>query len=150
MPEIRLFGIRHHGPGSARSLRAALDAFRPDCLLIEGPPDAEALIPLAAGAGMVPPVALLVYRPDRPRDCAFFPYAAFSPEWVALQGALAAGVPVRFIDLPHAVQLADGFGPPGAAAEGAAPIDAEPAAAAAGTAPVDAVQGAPRDAPEGR
>lgn len=148
MPEIRLFGIRHHGPGSARSLRAALDAFRPDCLLIEGPPDAEALIPLAAEAGMAPPVALLVYRPDRPRDCAFFPYAAFSPEWVAMQGALASGLPVRFIDLPHAIQLADGFGPPGDATEGAEPIDAEPVASAAGTAPSDDPPDAPQDAPQ--
>ena len=68
MPDIRLFGIRHHGPGSARSLRAALDALNPDCLLIEGPPDADALIPLSLHAAMAPPVALLVYRPDRPRD----------------------------------------------------------------------------------
>lgn len=125
MPDIRLFGIRHHGPGSARSLRAALDALNPDCLLIEGPPDADALIPLAAHEAMAPPVALLVYRPDRPRDCAFFPFAAFSPEWVAMRFGVAAGASVRFIDLPHAIQLADGFGTPEAPPE-AAPIDAEP------------------------
>ncbi|PXW54795.1 DUF5682 family protein [Methylobacterium sp. B4] len=125
MPDIRLFGIRHHGPGSARSLRAALDALNPDCLLIEGPPDADALIPLAAHAAMAPPVALLVYRPDRPRDCAFFPFAAFSPEWVAMRFGVAAGATLRFIDLPHANQLADGFGAPDAPPE-AAPIDAEP------------------------
>ncbi|MFF8799557.1 MULTISPECIES: DUF5682 family protein [unclassified Methylobacterium] len=125
MPDIRLFGIRHHGPGSARSLRAALDALNPDCLLIEGPPDADALIPLAAHEAMAPPVALLVYRPDRPRDCAFFPFAAFSPEWVAMRFGVAAGASVRFIDLPHANQLADGFGTPEAPPE-AAPIDAEP------------------------
>ncbi|MGE7154483.1 DUF5682 family protein [Methylorubrum rhodesianum] len=130
MPDIRLFGIRHHGPGSARSLRAALDAFTPDCLLIEGPPDADALIPLSLHAAMAPPVALLVYRPDRPRDCAFFPFAAFSPEWVAMRFGVAAGASVRFIDLPHAIQLADGFGEPDAASE-AAPLDAEPVAEAA-------------------
>jgi len=112
MPDIRIFGIRHHGPGSARSLQAALDAFAPDCLLIEGPPDADALIPLAAHQGMTPPVALLVYRPDRPRDCAFFPFAGFSPEWVAIRLGLAAGAEICFMDLPHAIQLADGFGKP--------------------------------------
>ncbi|MER2250917.1 DUF5682 family protein [Methylorubrum podarium] len=125
MPDIRLFGIRHHGPGSARSLRAALDALNPDCLLIEGPPDADALIPLSLQEGMTPPVALLVYRPDRPRDCAFFPFADFSPEWVAMRHGIAAGASVRFIDLPHAHQLADGFGVPEDAPD-AAPIDAEP------------------------
>ena len=124
MPDIRLFGIRHHGPGSARSLRTALDGFAPDCLLIEGPPDADALIPLSLHEAMAPPVALLVYRPDRPRDCAFFPFAAFSPEWVAMRFGVAAGATVRFIDLPHAIQLADGFG---SAPEGeAAPIEVEP------------------------
>lgn len=130
MPDIRLFGIRHHGPGSARSLKAALDALNPDCLLIEGPPDADALIPLAAHEAMAPPVALLVYRPDRPRDCAFFPFAAFSPEWVAMRFGVAAGATLRFIDLPHAHQLADGFGAPEAPPE-AAPIDAEPVSEAA-------------------
>ncbi|MCJ2031727.1 DUF5682 family protein [Methylobacterium sp. J-043] len=128
MPDIRLFGIRHHGPGSARSLRTALDGFAPDCLLIEGPPDADALIPLSLHEAMAPPVALLVYRPDRPRDCAFFPFAAFSPEWVAMRFGVAAGATVRFIDLPHAIQLADGFGAPEAA-----PIDGEPVAEAAET-----------------
>lgn len=118
MPEVRIFGIRHHGPGSARSLRAALDAFRPDCLLIEGPPDADALIPLVADPAMAPPVALLVYRADRPQTCAFFPFAAFSPEWVAMRHGLDHGATLRFIDLPHAIQLADGFEARGEAPEG--------------------------------
>ncbi|WP_232631316.1 DUF5682 family protein [Methylobacterium sp. Leaf118] len=144
MPDIRLFGIRHHGPGSARSLKAALDALAPDCLLIEGPPDADALIPLAAHAGMAPPVALLVYRPDRPRDCAFFPFAAFSPEWVAMRHGLAAGATLRFIDLPHAIQLADGFGASPPPPE-AAPIEAEPVAEAADTPPEP--EHGPRSAP---
>lgn len=42
---IHLFGIRHHGPGSARSLCEALEALRPDAILIEGPPDAESVLP---------------------------------------------------------------------------------------------------------
>ena len=41
-----LFGIRHHGPGSARSLRLALEALKPDIVLIEGPPDAQEVLPL--------------------------------------------------------------------------------------------------------
>ena len=125
MPEVRIFGIRHHGPGSARSLSEALDAFAPDALLVEGPPDADALIPLAANAGMQPPVSLLVYRADRPRACAFFPFAGFSPEWVAIRHALDRAVAVSFMDLPQAIQLADGFGPQLPATE-VAPVDAAP------------------------
>ena len=104
---IHIFGIRHHGPGSARSLRAALEQLRPDIILVEGPPDADALIPLAAHPAMQPPVALLLYVPDQPRRAVYYPFARFSPEWQALQFGLAAGIPVRFIDLPQAHQLAE-------------------------------------------
>ena len=48
MTSTVLYGIRHHGPGSARSLREALTGLEPDVVLIEGPPEADALIPLAA------------------------------------------------------------------------------------------------------
>ncbi|HEU4994210.1 MAG TPA: DUF5682 family protein [Gemmatimonadaceae bacterium] len=103
---IRVFGIRHHGPGSARSLAAALDALEPDLVLIEGPPDADDLIALAGSAGMVPPVALLLYAPDEPRRAHYYPFAVFSPEWIAIQHALRRKVPVRFMDLPAAHALA--------------------------------------------
>lgn len=104
--KIKIFGIRHHGPGSARSLLGALEELRPDVVLIEGPPDAEALLPLAACEGMQPPLALLVYDPETPRRCAFYPFAEFSPEWQAIQFALARGLPVRFMDLPQTHELA--------------------------------------------
>ena len=101
-----LYGVRHHGPGSARSVRAALAAQRPDVVLIEGPPEADGLVELAADEQMRPPVALLGYVPGAARQAAFWPFAVFSPEWQAIRYALAAGVPVRFCDLPAAHQLA--------------------------------------------
>ncbi|MEU5444459.1 DUF5682 family protein [Streptomyces griseofuscus] len=101
-----LLGVRHHGPGSARAVRAALDAARPAAVLIEGPPEADALIPLAADPELRPPVALLAHAVDEPGRSAFWPFAAFSPEWVAVRWALEHGVPARFIDLPAAHTLA--------------------------------------------
>ncbi|MGW1668854.1 DUF5682 family protein [Streptomyces sp. NPDC002324] len=101
-----LLGVRHHGPGSARAVRAALDAARPRVVLIEGPPEADALIPLAADEDMRPPVALLAHAVDEPGRSSFWPFAEFSPEWVAVRWALAHGVPARFIDLPAAHTLA--------------------------------------------
>ncbi|MFE9772511.1 DUF5682 family protein [Streptomyces sp. NPDC005931] len=95
-----LLGVRHHGPGSARAVRAALDEARPGVVLIEGPPEADALIPLAADEGMRPPVALLAHAVDEPGRSVFWPLAEFSPEWVAIRWALEHGVPARFIDLP--------------------------------------------------
>ncbi|MFE0426826.1 DUF5682 family protein, partial [Streptomyces sp. NPDC058953] len=101
-----LLGVRHHGPGSARAVAAALAAAAPDAVLIEGPPEADALVALAADEGMRPPVALLAHAVDDPGRAAFWPFADFSPEWVAIRWALAHDVPVRFIDLPAAHTLA--------------------------------------------
>lgn len=103
---VTVFGIRHHGPGSARSLGLALRELKPDAVLVEGPPDADDLLALAAHTSMRPPVALLVYPPDEPKRAAFFPFAEYSPEWQAIRYALETEVPVRFMDLPQAVQLA--------------------------------------------
>lgn len=127
----RVFGIRHHGPGSARSLRLALARFRPDMILIEGPADADPLVGLVAAEGMAPPVALLAYVPDAPAKAAFWPYAVFSPEWQALRYAADNEVPVRFCDLPASVTLAtedepgDRFDPLAALAEAGGYDDAE-------------------------
>ncbi|MCT6778619.1 DUF5682 family protein [Streptomyces sp. CS7] len=101
-----LLGVRHHGPGSARAVLAALRAARPAAVLIEGPPEGDALLPLAADPHMRPPVALLAHAVDDPGRASFWPMAAFSPEWVAIRWALDHDVPVRFIDLPAAHSLA--------------------------------------------
>jgi len=100
MAAPHLFGIRHHGPGCARSLVRAFDALRPDCVLIEGPSEAEGQLQSVAAEGMCPPVALLSYCPDEPRLAVYHPFAEFSPEWQALRWAVAGNVPARFIDLP--------------------------------------------------
>ncbi|WCH93757.1 DUF5682 family protein [Streptomyces moderatus] len=103
-----LLGVRHHGPGSARAVRAALDAARPLTVLIEGPPEADVLIPLAADEAMRPPVALLAHAVDEPGRSAFWPLAEFSPEWVAIRWAVEHQVSARFIDLPATHTLAWG------------------------------------------
>jgi len=105
---VHLFGIRHHGPGSARSLRQALEALQPDILLVEGPADKAVadLLPLLNHSEMQPPVALLVYIPDKPKYAVYYPFAIFSPEWQALQYGLSRSIPVRFMDLPQTHQLA--------------------------------------------
>ena len=128
-----IFGIRHHGPGSARSLLRALGAFKPDAILVEGPPDADGLIAAAAHAGMQPPVAILVYNPKNLEQASFFPFAEFSPEWQAIQYSLANNIPVRFMDLPMSMafglrepdaQMSLEIAPPPAAEAGADPFRA--------------------------
>jgi hypothetical protein len=102
----QVFGIRHHGPGCARSLRAALEAWRPDVVVVEGPADAEEALELAKREELRPPVALLVYAADEPSEASYYPFAEFSPEWQAIRWAHAAGVPVRLMDLPQTHQIA--------------------------------------------
>ncbi|MFE4311274.1 DUF5682 family protein [Streptomyces sp. NPDC056891] len=101
-----LLGVRHHGPGSARGVRAALEAAQPAVVLVEGPAEADALVELAGDPDMRPPVALLAHAVDDPGRASFWPMAAFSPEWVAIRWALDRGAAVRFIDLPAAYSLA--------------------------------------------
>jgi Family of unknown function (DUF5682) len=104
--EIRIFGIRHHGPACARSLVQALNKMQPDIVLIEGPQDAGEIIPLAIDKEMKPPVSLLVYVPDKPSYAVYYPFAEFSPEWQALHYALTHEIPARFMDLPMSMQFA--------------------------------------------
>ncbi|MEQ8975748.1 MAG: DUF5682 family protein [Coleofasciculus sp. C1-SOL-03] len=105
---IHIFGIRHHGPGCARSLCHALHNLNPDILLVEGPPDGDGMLSLVTHPQMQPPVALLVYRPDQPQKAVYYPFAIFSPEWQGINYALTQGIPVRFMDLPLVHQLAGG------------------------------------------
>lgn len=105
--EVRVLGVRHHGPGSARTVREVLGRFEPDALLVEGPADADPVTALAASDDLVPPVALLAYGVDDPKKSVFWPMAAFSPEWVAIRWAVRRRVPVKFIDLPASIVLAD-------------------------------------------
>ena len=106
-PALHIFGIRHHGPGSARSLRQAFESLKPDAILVEGPPEADDVLPLLAHEQMTPPVAILVYVPDDPRRAVYYPFAVFSPEWQAIHYALTHNIPVRFMDLPQAYQLGE-------------------------------------------
>ncbi|AEV87579.1 hypothetical protein ACWT_6567 [Actinoplanes sp. SE50] len=118
MPE-RFYGIRHHGPGSARAVVRELTAQQPTVLLVEGPPEADELVRWVAGSDLEPPVALLGYAVDDPGRAAFWPFAVFSPEWQAIRWAVDNEVPVRFFDLPYAYRVGDEDGGP-------APAEASP------------------------
>ncbi len=103
---VHLLGIRHHGPGSARSVLAALDELQPDAVLVEAPADVESALRWIGDPGLVPPVALLGYVANEPSRAIFAPFASFSPEWQAVRWANARDITVRAIDLPMAVTFA--------------------------------------------
>jgi hypothetical protein len=103
---LHLLGVRHHGPGSAALVCAALDRLDPAVVLIEGAEEGDALLPYVSLPGMKPPVAMLFYAEDDARAAIFAPFAEFSPEWQAMRWAASRRRPVRFIDWPAAVSLA--------------------------------------------
>jgi hypothetical protein len=80
-----------------------LDQLRPDLLLVEGPPEAESMLPWVGTADLVPPVAVLCYDEAHPSHAVFYPFAEFSPEWQAISWANRNHVPVRLMDLPVAI-----------------------------------------------
>lgn len=102
---MQVYGIRHHGPGSAQSLQKALEQQQPDCVLIEGSPNADDLIRDVLHLGLVPPVAMLLYNPKNLQEASYYPFTEYSPEWIAMQYAVQKGTRVAFMDLPQSLQF---------------------------------------------
>ncbi len=119
---VHLLGIRHHGPGSARSVVRALDELQPSVVLVESPAETTSAFSWVGDPGLEPPVALLGHVVDDPRRAAFAPLAAFSPEWQAVRWANEREVPVEAIDLPLANTLAASLDDD-ELIEGGAPLD---------------------------
>lgn len=74
-------------------------------MLVEGPPEADAMLQWVGHAALKPPVALLCYQPDDPQRSVFYPFAEFSPEWQAILYARRQNIHVRFMDLPAGNQM---------------------------------------------
>lgn len=104
--QVTLLGIRHHGPGCAHALTAALEQLKPDLILLEGAAELQDSWALMAAEGMTPPVAQLVYDPQQPRRSVIYPWASFSPEWQAMRYAIAQGVDLQMMDLPVSSRMA--------------------------------------------
>jgi hypothetical protein len=114
------FGVRHHSHTVARHLASALTARKPKpkIVFIEGPHQANELVPFIVDARTEPPVAIYSsYRDDNnvlglngilspaieipARFASWYPLTSYSPEYVAMKTAAALGAEVVFIDLPH-------------------------------------------------
>lgn len=100
---IHFAPVRHHSPACAAALRALIRAVRPAAVLVEGPDEFDALIPLLLDPATRPPVAILAQsRVDNGAvRSVFYPFCDYSPEWVALHEGRAAGAQLAFIDQPR-------------------------------------------------
>ena len=108
MPELFTYGIRHHGPGSARALRRALARDLPEVLALEMPADLASALEHVGDRGLRPPVAIVAYDPKDVQRALYYPLARFSPEWVAVRWAVDNEVPILPADLPAALMMAGG------------------------------------------
>ncbi|WP_258047212.1 DUF5682 family protein [Streptomyces sp. SM13] len=98
-----LIGVRHHAPSLAAALPELLDAAAPDVLLVELPAEFQPWLSWLAHEETEAPVALAAVPAAGPageRGPAFYPFADFSPELVALRWAARKGVPAVACDLP--------------------------------------------------
>lgn len=106
---VLYFPIRHHSPACAFHLKKTIAAYEPDCILIEGPENAQDQIPVLAHKDTKAPVALYYFYKDsrglvsgeKEDYRCYYPFLDCSPELVAMREAAAAKIPAYFIDLPY-------------------------------------------------
>jgi Family of unknown function (DUF5682) len=103
---MHLFPVRHHSPRASAVLRGFLDAVQPEVVLVEGPSDATSLVEVLVDNDTEPPVAILGFRTDGTPGSSLWPFASYSPEYVAIQWAVAHGRRAAFIDIPTGTSLA--------------------------------------------
>jgi hypothetical protein len=103
--QLHLLGIRHHGPGSAKSVQKALEEIQPDVILIEGPQELDSLLPYMEEEGLCPPVAALIYNPKNLHQAVYYPFTDFSPEWRTFLFARKNQIPILQMDLPQSLSL---------------------------------------------
>jgi hypothetical protein len=112
---IHFVPVRHHSPACALALQALIREVKPAAVLIEGPDDFDALLPLLLDPATRPPVAILAQAAQAAGDDAplagvrsvFYPFCEYSPEWVALHEGSAAGATLAFIDRPWHAERPD-------------------------------------------
>lgn len=97
---LQILGVRHHGVGSAKYVLEALEAIKPDIILVEGAPELDSVTEWVSHKEIKPPVSVLAYNIEEPTQAVFYPFTTFSPEWQAIQYALKKQVKVKMLDLP--------------------------------------------------
>lgn len=103
------FPIRHHSPVCAYHLKKAIEEYRPDCILVEGPVSANRLLDLMTHEDTRAPFAVYYsYRDlqghvseEKEDYKCYYPFLDYSPELVAAREGRRRGIPVEFIDLPY-------------------------------------------------
>jgi len=103
---IAFFPIRHHSPACAYHVQKAIEIYKPEIVLIEGPSDTDPLLPFMADSH--PPIAIYnSYQDKEGSHACYYPLQSFSPELVAIKTAAKKNIPIHFIDLPLGSLVSD-------------------------------------------
>lgn len=97
--ELFFFPVRHHSLLSSKFLKKAINVFKPEVILIEGPSDANHLIENIAKSKM--PVSIYGNVDNKEIKIGInFPFFDTSPEYLAIVYGVEKGIETKFIDLP--------------------------------------------------
>ncbi|MCR5020327.1 DUF5682 family protein [Ruminococcus sp.] len=106
---LLFFPVRHHSPVCSYQLLSAIEEFSPTAVLVEGPENANDLIPVLTDERTELPAAFYYFYKDKKKlvsedaedyKC-YYPFLYSSPEFNALAAAAAKGITAAFIDLPY-------------------------------------------------
>lgn len=103
------FPIRHHSPICSLHLRKAIAEYEPDCILVEGPVNANELLPIMTHADTRAPFAIYYSYRDKEGYVSgekedykcYYPFLDYSPELTAIREGSKRGINTEFIDLPY-------------------------------------------------
>lgn len=111
---IIYFPVRHHSPVCSFHLKNIISEYAPECILVEGPENANDLINVLTNPDSKTPFAIYYSFSDKSgivsESCedykCYYPFMDYSPELVALREAKQLGIHAEFIDLPYREILA--------------------------------------------
>ena len=106
--QLVFFPVRHHSPVCSYQLTRVIAAYQPEIILIEGPENANELIPILSDERTTLPAAIYYFYKDKKKYVSdeardfhcYYPFVESSPEMTAMREARRIGVEARFIDLP--------------------------------------------------
>ncbi len=107
--KVIYFPVRHHSPVCSFHLKRLISEYNPECILIEGPENANHLIDVLTDPDSKAPFAIYYSFNDKSgivnESCedykCYYPFMDYSPELVALREAKKLEIHAEFIDLPY-------------------------------------------------
>ena len=111
--DLFYFPVRHHSPACAYHVKQVIRQFQPDCILIEGPENANELIEDMVDPTTEAPFCIYYsYRDSKglvdehkgDHRC-YYPFLDFSPELVAMREGAQTNASLFFMDLPYEEML---------------------------------------------